>query len=110
MRQTISAVSPALRQLAALDAVLQHVLGAREQTLLPAAVALMERRFQQLRQAHAEPDAASAPDDPAPQGPDGWRERFLGEWRQVLLAEVELRLEPVAGLIDALGHAMKNRT
>lgn len=84
--------SPRLRQLAALDAVLEKVVGPREQALLPTAAALMQRRLGQLG-ADAAPGAVQA---------------FDRQWRQVLQAELELRLEPVLGLVEALDHEAKN--
>lgn len=92
VRQALGRVSPRLRQLAALDAVLEQVLAPREQMLAPTVPALMERRFEQLRLAQA----------------DGWLEVFGQDWRQALLAELDLRLEPVAGLIEALSNELKN--
>ncbi|AMO22465.1 DUF3348 domain-containing protein [Ramlibacter solisilvae] len=82
-RQAVCRASPRLRRLAALDAALEQVLARREQETLPAAIALLKRRFEQLRSA-------------------GTTDAFAGEWRQALLAELELRLEPVTGLIEAL--------
>lgn len=81
-RQVLARRSPRLRQLAALDAVLEETLAPREQALLPTVAALLERRHEQL----------------AP----GQRDAFADDFRQALLAELELRLEPVAGLVDAL--------
>lgn len=92
VRQALGQASPRLRQLAALDAALEQVLAPREQMLAPTVPALMERRFEQLRLAQAE----------------GWLEVFGQDWRQALLAELDLRLEPVAGLIEALGNELKN--
>lgn len=83
-RQVLACRSPRLRQLAALDAVLDETLAPREQALLPTVVALLERRHEQL----------------AP----GPRDAFADDWRQALLAELELRLEPVAGLVEALAQ------
>lgn len=99
VRQEVSRHSPRLRQLAALDAVFEHALARREQALLPTVAARMKRRFEQWR--------AAAPDtnDPA-----AWQREFADEWRQVLLAEVDLRLEPVAGLIEALAADMDRRS
>jgi hypothetical protein len=84
VRQVLGRLSPRLRQLAALDAVLEHVIAPREQTLLPTVSHLMSRRFEQLRQA------------------EGGFEAFGNDWRQALLSELDLRLEPVCGLVDAL--------
>ena len=88
VRETVAATSTRLRQLAALDAALEPVIGAREQALLPASAELMQRHYEQLRQ--------TQPDDP------DWLPAFERDWRQALLAELDLRLQPVAGLIDAL--------
>jgi uncharacterized protein YicC (UPF0701 family) len=86
VRQSLSRVSPGLRQLAALDAMFEQMLAPREQALLPAAAALLERRFEQL---------------------EGDRDSFGKDWRNALLAELDLRLEPVAGLVEALANELK---
>jgi len=85
VRQALAQGPARLRQLARLDAALEAVLAKREQQLLPALGALLQRRFAQV-QAQGEP-----------------LEAFAQDWRQALLAEVDLRLEPVAGLVEALG-------
>lgn len=90
VRRAISATSPRLRQLAALDTALEQVIAAREQQLLQALPTLLERRFQQRR----DEDAGLAP--------------FAQDWRDALRAELELRLEPVAGLVDALNTESKH--
>lgn len=86
VRQAVARASARLRQLAVLDAALEETLAAREQALLPAAAALLEPRFRQLRDA----------------GDPHWRPAFEQHWRDALLAEVDLRLQPAAGLIEAL--------
>jgi hypothetical protein len=91
VRQAVSRVSPQLRQLAALDAAMEQVLAPREQATLPTAVTLLKRRFEQLRSA------------------DGGTDAFAAEWRQALLAEMELRLEPVTGLVEARRNEMNTR-
>jgi hypothetical protein len=101
VRQALARVSPRLRQLAALDAVMAQALAAREQAVLPTVATLLERRFVQLR--------AQANGDGTSEGAATWLEDFAGEWRQVLLAELDLRLQPVLGLIEALGNELKNR-
>ena len=83
VREVLSQASPALRQLAALDAALDPVLTRREQMHLPAVAPLLQRRFEALGRDH---------------------EAFRKEWTEVLLAELDLRLEPVAGLIAALAN------
>jgi hypothetical protein len=86
VRQALARASAHLRQLAMLDATLEEVLAGREQALLPAAAALLEPRFRQLR------DTGAA----------DWRAAFEQHWRDALLAEVDLRLQPVAGLVEAV--------
>jgi hypothetical protein len=105
VRQVLSQASPRLRQLAALDAVLEQALTRREQMHLPAVTTLMQRRFDALRREHRQAAVAAVPEDNegAPQA-EAWRDTFRKEWTQVLLAELDLRLDPVAGLIDALAH------
>ncbi len=109
-RQAIAALSPRLRQLAALDATFEELLAAREQSLLPVTAALLERRYQQLRAAHRQVhETTGEPDDPAQwRRPGGWLHTFAAEWRQALLAELDLRLEPVWGLVEALRNETGN--
>lgn len=92
-RQALSKASPRLRQLATLDAALDEALGGREQKLLSTVPAFLERRFEQLRKTH--------------QG-GGWLDIFGKELHEVLLAELDIRLEPVAGLIEAHSNEFKN--
>jgi hypothetical protein len=89
-REVLGRASLRLRQLAALDTVLQDVLAARSQALLPTLPALLERRYAQLRQANE-------------------LDRFPDDWRAALLAELELRLGPVAGLVEALTNESEPR-
>ncbi|RYY91630.1 MAG: DUF3348 family protein [Comamonadaceae bacterium] len=102
VRQALSRMSPALRQLAAMDALMEELLAPRAHALLPTAAALVERRFLQLQlqQQHLD-DSGGGSDDAG----DRWRKDFENDWRQALLAELDLRLEPVTGLVEALAGA-----
>jgi hypothetical protein len=103
VRQGLAAASPRLRQLAALDAVLEQVLAPREQSLLPTVATLLQRRFDQLRLANpSAPDLAGQQDDAAAGQRPPWLQSFEEDWRDALLAELDLRLEPVTGLVEAL--------
>lgn len=104
VRKAVSAVSPQLRQLALLDATFEELLAAREDALLPTTTHLLERRFQQLRAAHRQAhETTGHRDDPTLwRQPGGWLDTFASDWRQALLAELDLRLEPVLGLLEAL--------
>ncbi len=103
-RAALAGSSLALKQLADLDAVLEQALGARERSLLATVPLLLARRFAQLHAAHEAALDGAADDVQRWLQPGGWLTAFCQEMRAVLLAELDLRLEPVAGLIEALGH------
>lgn len=93
VRQQLAQAGPALAQLAALDAQMEPLFGGREQRLLASLPAFLKTRFAALRREAAAPDA--------PQGLH-WLQVFETEFEQLLLAELDLRLQPVTGLIEAL--------
>jgi hypothetical protein len=115
VRLALTNQSATLGQLAAVDAVMDDALAAREKHVLSLVPALLERRFDQLRRANpaaAEPAAASAAAsaDPGPTAapvpaPPAWRIACGREMQDVLLAELDLRLQPVHGMIEALDQA-----
>ena len=108
VRQALAQASPRLRQLAALDATMEQVLAPREQKLLPTIAERMQRRFAELRSAHLQAlQDSGQPDEPAAwRRPGGWLERFAQDWRQLLAAELDLRLQPVTGLVEALSKEL----
>ena len=168
VRLALTNQSAALGQLAAVDAVMDDALAAREKHVLSLVPALLERRFEKLRDANrptagaaaaggvqaradARTDAdakagpgadalagaavatghvaapSSAPATPntaamppvadealapapatpsAPPAPPPWRIACGREMQDVLLAELDLRLQPVHGMIEALDHAL----
>lgn len=110
VRATVAHASSALHQLALLDAAYEQALREREARLLASLPAKMELRFMQLA-GSAPAEAAPEPETPtpastknkvppAPPKPD-WLLQFEGELQQALLAELDLRLQPVLGLADA---------
>lgn len=109
VRNALAAQASArLQQLAAIDAVMEQVLAGREQKLMPSVAERMERRFAQLLAAHRQALAdGGQQDDPAGwRRPGGWLEQFAREWRQLLAAELDVRLQPVAGLVEALSKEL----
>jgi hypothetical protein len=104
LRATLAARSPALARLAAVDAVMEHALGARERSLLSTVPVLLQKHFERLRQA----DRATLGDTQAPGEsdngvpPGGWLDLFCQDMHGVLLAELDIRLQPVEGLLEAL--------
>ena len=107
-REALAKASPPLKTLAALDAVFDGVLGDREGKLLAKLPSLLEQRFQQLLKAHQQVliETQQADDPAAWMKPGGWLVRFCHELQTVLLAELDVRLQPTIGLIEALNNEM----
>ncbi len=126
VRAALAARSPALARLAAVDAVMEQAVGPRERTLLSCVPVLLEKRFRMLRQAqHAGPQGWAVP-SPPPAGveetrggpafpqdaslantapasaPTAWLAQFRLDMRAILMAELDIRLQPVEGLLDTL--------
>lgn len=103
VRQAVAKGAPGLRQLAALDAAMEQMLGERSQKLLTTVPVYLERRFEHWRHIHRQQAmAASAEDDPALwRQPGGWLHAFEQDMREMLLAEIQVRLQPVLGLVEA---------
>lgn len=103
VREALAKASPSLKKLADLDAVLEKILRERESKLLAAVPMLLKKRFEQLFKAHQQmlADTQQA-DNPAGWTQAGaWLARFCNDMQTLLLAELELRLQPTAGLIEA---------
>lgn len=110
-REALAACSSGLKQLADLDAALDQALGHREEALLAAVPSLLERRFENLRQAHRAALIESGKEDDPERWmqPDQWLTVFFREMQDVLLAELELRLQPVIGLIETYSNELAMR-
>ena len=98
VRQTLAKVSPRLGQLAAFDAVLERMLAAREPGLMATVPLALERRFEALRTAAV-----------ADESPDGWRHSLAQALHAALRAELEQRLQPVIGMIEALDNQLETQ-
>jgi hypothetical protein len=92
VRKALAAASPALARLAALDALLEQPLVARERQLLAAVPTLLAQRAARTRLAG---DEAPAVDRKT--------------MKESLLAELALRLQPIEGLLEALGAAKESQ-
>ena len=93
LRDAVSQISPSLKHLAALDAAFDAILNEREGRLLATLPSLMEKRFRQLLSASAA--------TPGETSHGGCHPRFLGELQAVLLAELDVRLQPALGILEA---------
>ncbi|MGF6571453.1 hypothetical protein ABH945_003574 [Paraburkholderia sp. GAS333] len=121
LRGMLATRTPAMARLAVVDAVMERALGERERNLLATVPGLLAGHFERLRDAsqkaaaivddpeHASqadavkdvaPAARTAP--PAPTAHDAWLDVFRKDMQSVLLAELEVRLQPVEGLLAAL--------
>jgi hypothetical protein len=130
LRGVLAAASPALNRLAVVDAAMEQALSARERTLLAGIPGLLEPHFDRVRRAGqvaADPAADGGPAAGAPEarGADAtesdatgsdlkkavdkpmftvgpWLDVFRQDMQSVLLAELEIRLEPIEALLEAL--------
>lgn len=112
VRAVLATVNPALQQLAALDASLERILCEREGKLLSKVASLLQRRFLHLWRTHQQVMQTSGQADaPALWVKDGaWLARFCHELQTVLLAELDLRLQPTLGLLEAYQNEIKPTT
>lgn len=103
VRSAVAKCSPRLRKLAELDALFEKILRERETKLLSKVPLLLKARFEQLfkehQQAHA--DTGEAGNPAGRTRADAWLARFCNDMQMLLLAEMELRLQPAMGLIEA---------
>ena len=98
LRAALAARSPQMAKLATVDAVMEQALVAREHSLLATVPAMLEKRFKGLRQA-----ALPAPDGTETDAtPMAWLPVFHQDIRDLLLAELDFRFQPVDGLLEAL--------
>lgn len=103
LRSMLAASTPAMSRLAVLDAAMERALSARERSLLAAVPALLEGHFERLRQAgQAALADAQVPGERAAVTPGAWLDVFRKDMRSVLLAELDIRFQPVEGLLAAL--------
>jgi hypothetical protein len=101
VRGQLSKGSPALQQLATLDAAFENILSEREAILLGKVSRLLEKRFaqalkQHLKQAQAAAETGLPADSPLP-----WLLPIRQAMRTALLAELDTRLQPTLGLLEA---------
>lgn len=102
LRSMLESAGEAHQLLAALDALFENVLLERESRLLAQISAVFEKRFTlALREHLVEQEQAAENDTPAPCSQNRLQ-TVADDLRAALLAELDLRLQPVLGLIEAL--------
>lgn len=106
LRSMLATRTPAMARLAVVDAVMERALSERERSLLASVPVLLAGHFVRLREAEQTAlAAAEASGDAAPGAtvaPGTWQETFRKDMQSVLLAELEVRFQPVEGLLAAL--------
>lgn len=112
VREAVAKASPRLKKLADLDATLEKILRDRERQLLSKVPVLLKKRFEQLFKEHQQKlvDTQQADNPAGWTRAGGWLARFCNEMQMLLLAEVELRLQPAMGLIEACDKETKQDT
>jgi hypothetical protein len=121
LRLQLSKQGSAGQQLAALDTAFENILAEREAALLAKTSKLLEKRFVQALKAHMQAqalateaadamveaiddmDVIDANPNNTPKGdPSRWLMPLRQTLRQALLAELDTRLQPTLGLLEAL--------
>ncbi len=87
LRDMLTRTSPELARLAEVDALMEQTLSAREHSLLAKVPVLLGVHFERLRDAGSD---------------DAWLEVFRRDMQSLLLAELDLRFQPIEGLLAAL--------
>lgn len=104
VRQALKGLSPALSRLCELDAVFETALTLQERKSLAKVPLLLEKVFVKQIAVYVEALARSGQDD----SPDlwnwsrGWVAEFCKDMQCALLAELDVRLQPILGLVEAL--------
>ncbi len=96
LRAALIARGPAMARLAAVDEVMERALGAREHALLVGVPQLLEKKYKSLQGEHQLDEA------PGPDTLPEWQDTFGRDMQDVLLAELDIRMQPVEGLLEAL--------
>jgi len=106
VRAAISGFSLELYQLAELDRIINDSISAHNGKLFNLTPKLLQRRFTELLDVHqrAQGEADSTePSDWLRAG--GWLAEFYKDVQELLLAELDVRLQAVLGLLEALNSA-----
>lgn len=111
VRHALAQGSSGLRQLAALDAVMEQMLGAREQRLWASLSGHLERRLVRRHHEHLQTlQNSRVADEPLRwRQAGGWLWAFEQDLQALLIAELQVRLLPITGLLEAAHHEKTGR-
>ena len=108
VRKKMALVSPELSELAELDRTIEEGLVSYNRKLFNVTLKVLERRFKSLLAEHLK--QVGDVDDNRSEvwlKPGAWLDRFYQDMRELLLAEFDVRLQPVLGLLEALNENTK---
>jgi hypothetical protein len=106
VREAAAGLSPELARLCALDSALGNILATHARRFFATIPKLLQARFDHLLGGHT---AATAAGKPAPrEALQQTLGQFCGEMQALLLAEIEARLLPALGLVEALEESSDN--
>jgi hypothetical protein len=101
VREQVAGTSPQMAQLAAIDEALGESLVPHARELFAVIPRLLGKRFEQLYREYCESggeaDASDAP----------WIQHFIKDMQELLFAELEVRLLPVIGLMEAVEYEVE---
>lgn len=109
LRDELSGYSKSLAQLAVLDQALEETLQVQTQKFFAVIPRLIKKRYRFLLEQHE--NALPDPDNDLPHKwmqPGGWMAQFCQELQGLLLAELEVRLQPLLGLLEAFNEEVSN--
>jgi Protein of unknown function (DUF3348) len=110
LRGMLSKGDSAWQQLGMLDAAFAAILNERESKLLLKLTSGFEKRFHSALKKHLKAlQAASDADEPAPDT-ETWLPALCQQMQSALLHELDIRLQPIEGLMDALTHKQNKNT
>jgi len=112
IRDLMSGLSPALAKLAKIDQALFESLAVASGEAFAVIPKRLENRFHRLFETLQSefPENPDTSDFNRWMKPGGWLSAFCLEMRELMLAELEVRLQPVVGMIDALpNNKLNNR-
>lgn len=104
VRAVAAAASPDMRRLATLDAVLDDAMFVHQRRLLAQVPVLLERRFKDWSRSSKASETQAPPEQGAAMHAPGDMPDLRQTMRDVLRAELEVRLQPVEGMMDAIGN------
>ena len=109
VREEIASISPGLAQLSVLDGAISDTLQVHTRRFFAVVPRLLEKRFSSLYNDYAGRQGDLNLED-NPENwlrPGGWLARVYKDIQGLLLAELDVRIQPVMGLIEALNKEVE---